>query len=256
MSATQRDNGLAEDPGGLTIRIDVLAASQKELTSVERDEPLGYAIDIMQNCSYSQLPVMHAGRLAGAISWESIGRGLAQATGSKLVGDCMVDAEVISIDAPLLDAVERIKDTMYVLVRGKNGEISGIVTAWDIADQFKKLAEQFLAIQEIERSLRRLVEGKFSPEELKKSAQGRREKERIQCPDDLSLGNFCNLFDDSAHWNRLKLKVDKERFASRLDSIRCIRNRVMHFRLNSPAQEDTERLQQFVDCLRELVGQG
>ena len=258
MSAPPNDCVLVEDPGDLTIRIDVLEASQKKPTSVERDRPLEYATGIMQKNYYSQLPVMDAGNLVSAISWESVGRGLAKASGSKLVGDCMVDAEVIPIDAPLLSAVERIKSTMYVLVRGKNGEISGIVTASDIADQFKRLAEQFLAIQEIERRLRRLIGETFGPEELKKSAQGKRERKRINGPGDLTLGNFCRLLDDRDRWDRLQLKVDdRERFVSRLESVRTIRNNVMHFRLYGPAPEDTETLEEpFVISLRGLESKG
>ena len=66
----------------------------------------------------------------------------------------------------LLDVTEDIANQGYVLVRGEDKVITGIVTASDFAVQFRRLAEPFLVIEEIERYLRRLVDGVFSADEI------------------------------------------------------------------------------------------
>ena len=259
MSVPHKDSALAEDADDPTVRIGVLAAAHRKPTSVERDKPLEYAIGIMQKNYYSQLPVTDTGSLVGAISWESIGRELAHAPYSKLVSDCMDDLEVVPvvhIETPLLDVVEKIENTMYVLIRGRNEEISGIVTASDIAGQFKRLAEAFLGIREIELRLRRLICGKFQPDELKKSANRAGDKKRINRPEDLMLGNFITLLDDSGHWSQLGVASNKNYFIERLKAVNTIRRTVMHFNPNGLTAQDMETLRQFADFLSELVSEG
>ena len=210
----------------------------------------------MEDRDYSQLPVMAGDSLKGAITWESIGKKLAKSPDSKLVSDCVVEAKEVSIDTSLLEAVTLIEYAAYVLVRGKDERIAGIVTASDIAVQFKQHAEAFLAIREIELRLRRLIRRKFNRKELKETASGRREKQRIKGPDDLTVGNFCSLFEDAERWGRLKLNVCHDCFSKSLDSVRIIRNSVMHFNPNGLAPEDLETLRQFVISLRDLVTEG
>ena len=114
---------------------------------------------------YSQLPVMpNEHSVKGVISWKSIGAAHSEGRTPSHVRECMVAPCVVDIQTTLGDATALIYEHDYVLVQGKDGMITGIVTAADLALEFKQLTHPFLLIGEIEHHLRNLVQGKFSVE--------------------------------------------------------------------------------------------
>ena len=159
-----------EGPDDPTVRIGALAAANKVPSAVKPDEALEVATTVMQMKDFSQLPVMVNERdVKGVITWRSIGNRLALGHDCNLVRDCMDPVKEISIAAPLFDAIGDISEHGYVLVRGSDRKITGIVTSSDVVNQFRQLAGPFLGIGEIEGHLRRLIHRKFTVAELKKS---------------------------------------------------------------------------------------
>ena len=71
-----------------------------------------------------------------------------------------------SFEEAFFSALQIISKHDYVLVRGKDRTITGILTASDFNDQFRKMAELFLLVGEIENGIRGIVRGKFSGSEL------------------------------------------------------------------------------------------
>ena len=131
-------SGRLEDP---TVRIGDLAAAKRKPTTVAPDASLSTATTLMLLNDYSQLPVMTGERtVKGVISWQSMGVREALGRECKFVRDCMGSAKEIGIKAPLFEAVREISEHGYVLVRGEAEEITGIVTASDVVDQFEQLA--------------------------------------------------------------------------------------------------------------------
>ena len=129
---------------------------------------------------YSQLPVMQGERdVKGIISWKSIGAAHAQGANPTYVRDCMDDPQVVDGKVPLADAAEVIYKHDYVLVRGEQGKITGILTAVDLAREFKERTYPFLLIGEIEHHIRNLILGRFTPEEFVAAASG---DERVRGP--------------------------------------------------------------------------
>lgn len=214
-------------PSDPTVRIDVLGAAHNVPVAVQRDDGLVKATTKMRMEGFSQLPVMHPnGRdVYGVVSWTSIGEAHGGGRTPATVGECMVDAHIIGIDTPLADAAELIYDRECVLVRGKDKRITGIVTAADLARQFSQLARPFLLIGEIEHQLRNLVLGRFTAEELV-DASGR---DDATGPDDLTYGGYIRLLRSPEAWERLGLEADRVLFLQHLESVRAIRNDVMHF---------------------------
>ncbi len=208
----------------------------------------------MRKKDFSQLPVMSNDReVDGVISWKSIGEGASTDSPCQFVHECMENpVREIGFNDPLLDATDDVA-TGYVLVRGEDDVIAGIVTASDFAVQFRQLAEPFLVIEEIEHHLRRLVAGKFCIGELRETVyKGRRRY--IHGPDDLSLGAYCRLLEGSEHWKRLGLDTCcQEVFLERLCAVRDIRNAVMHFDPKGPEPEYLEKLYDFAGRLRSLA---
>ena len=251
------DNG--EKPGGRkapdpTVRIGMLPAAHNAPVSVKRDDSLARATTIMRIEDYSQLPVMPNERsVKGVVSWKSIGAAHAEGKTPSRVRECMVEPCVVDIQMTLGEATDRIYEHDYVLVQAKDGKITGIVTAADLAFEFKQLAHPFLLIGEIEHHLRNLVQGRFSVEEFVEASGGDLE---VRGPDDLTFGGYCRLLQPKAAWTKLDLQVDQVEFNARLESLRKIRNDVMHFSPDPRGALEIHELESMARFCRTLTSYG
>ena len=249
--AEETDQTMAEDP---TVRVEILRAAHKVPTSVQRDDSLAKATTIMQMEDYSQLPVMPNSRdVKGVVSWKSIGAAHAKGENPSTVRECMEDAHVIDMQMPLVDAAEVIGRHDYVLVRDHDRKITGIVTAVDLAHQFKERAHPFLLIGEIEHHLRNLVRGRFPREEFVEAAGG---DDAVHGPDDLTLGGYGRLVGRHEAWERLGVQADRVEFVARLETVRQIRNEVMHFSAEACGPEEIHQLECMARFCRGLIPYG
>ena len=244
---------MSEDTRFRTRRVGDLKAARRKPTTVRPDDCLEVATKIMRTKDFSQLPVMsNDSQVEGMITWKSIGEGASTGSPCRFVRECMENpVREIGFNDPLLDATKDVANG-YVLVRGEDGVITGIVTASNFAVQFRQLAEPFLVIEEIEHHLRRLVDGKFSVCELRGVVHGRRRRFTFG-PDDLSIDAYRRLLKPPEHWNRLNLEICQRNFLERLDSVNDIRNAVMHFNPKGPEPEYLKKLDGFA---RDLRGEG
>ena len=244
----------SEGPEDPTVRIGALAAANKVPSAVKPDDRLDIATTKMQMKDYSQLPVMANKRdVKGIISWQSVGNRLALGQECNLVRDCMDPAKEISIAAPLFDAIGDILEHGYVLVRGNDRLITGIVTSSDVVNQFRQLAGPFLAIGEIEGHLRRLIHRKFTVDELKRSSLGQDDDSHIDGLADLTFGDYMSLLEKKQNWSRLNLHIDRVEFIKKLDEIRKIRNDVMHFDPEGLDPDYESSIEDFARFFRNLV---
>jgi predicted transcriptional regulator len=121
----------------------------------------------MMTNDFSQLPVMTTPRdLKVVISWKSIGKRLALKRPCSFVRDCMDSGPIASMDEFLSTAMNAVADHEYVVVISNDKTICGTVTASDFNDQFRRLAEPFLLVGEVEHGVRRILRGKFTAKEL------------------------------------------------------------------------------------------
>ena len=237
-----------------TVRIGAIEAANRRPVRVDPNSPLNVATTLMLTNDFSQLPVMQNERdVRGVISWKSIGTRLALRQDRQFVRECM-DSSVpeISIEAPLFSAVEDISQHGYVLVRAEDNKITGIVTSSDIGYQFMQLAGPFLMIGEIEGYLRSLVHRKFTSSEMQETLPPSESGRPVASPEDLTLGGYCQLLGREAIWNRLGLNLDRREFVKQLDWVREKRNDVMHFDPDGLEPGDIERLENLVECFRNL----
>lgn len=98
-------------------RLKLLAAANSTPITVNRDGKLSEAVTLMMLNNYSQLPVISGTRnVAGIISWEKIGSGLANKQNSDLVKDYMTtNFTLLDYDTPLLEAIPIIIEKEFVL---------------------------------------------------------------------------------------------------------------------------------------------
>jgi CBS domain-containing protein len=237
-----RDSSVSTPPADSTLRVDILKAAHNSPTTVTPTHDLKTAVTHMMSNDFSQIPVMEGQReVKGVITWESVGSktAMGQSSGDVLV--YMERSEIIDGKQPLFDAVSVIARTGYVLVRGLDNTITGIVTASDLNDQFLQLAEPFLLVGEIERHIRRVIHGQFTREELV-GLSNTSDNQAIDHIADLTFGDYCRLLEDPPRWEKLNLKVERTVFVKLLHEIRDIRNNVMHFNPDGLDPEDVRKL--------------
>ena len=237
-----------------TVRIGAIEGANRTPTTVNPSSPLNIATTLMQANDFPQLPAMQKERdVSGVISWQSIGTRLAMGYECLSVHECMSPvAPVVRIDDPLFSAIGDISLHGYVLVRGRDRKITGIVTASDVVDQFVQLAGPFLSIGEIEGYLRGLVHRKFTVDEIKGALSHTGGGPPVSGPEDLTLGGYCQMLGREELWNRLNLRLDRKEFVKQLDWVREIRNDVMHFDPDGVEPEDLKKLENLVRFFREL----
>lgn len=246
-----RANDVDEDP---TYRIGTLASANKRPASVKPDASLSEALTLMLSYDYSQLPVMTNDRdVKGIISWASIGSRLALDKRCEYVRDCMVRHQEIPADTYLFTAVDDIFKHGYVLIRNAEKVISGIVTTTDLSLLFRQLGEPFLIVGEIENYLRRMIQDKYTKNELKEACDSSDEARDIQDIADLTFGEFLRLLENPDRWDKLELSINREQFIKQLNEIRQIRNDVMHFNPDSIPEQDLEKLRCFARLMQNLA---
>ncbi len=203
---------------------------------------------------YSQLPVMSNERdVKGVISWESIGSRLAFAADKpEFVREYMKGHHEVNSTDSLFRVISRIVEHSYVLVRAVDRTISGIVTTTDLSLQFQQLSEPFLLLAEIENHVRKLIDGKFTVDELS-SVKDEADPDRvIETVADLTFGEYIRLLENPEHWDKTQLRVDRKVFVKELDKVRLIRNDVMHFDPDGITDEDHSLLRHFVQFLHDV----
>ena len=247
--------GSDEDKERISIiyRIDGLESANRKPVSVKPDSPITAATTVMLLRDYSQLPVMTGDReVKGTISWKSIGSRLVLGHNCSVVSECMEPANIIPAETSLFEAIQKIAEHDYVLVQASNKIICGIVTASDLSQQFRDLAEPFLLIGEIETLIRRMIHGRFKAEELQTTRDQCDESRNVTGVSDLTLGEYVRLLQEPSRWDKLNLHVDRKEFISRLDRVREVRNDVMHFDPQGVDPEAMRVLREFVRFLKEL----
>ena len=238
-----------------THRVAALAAANQSPERVKPESPLREATTIMHMNGYSRLPVMKNERdVSGMITWQSIGSRLALGRECEYVRQCMEPAEVVPGTMRLFDAIGIVSKHGYVLVRGTDRTITGMVTATDLTEQLGQFAGPFLFVGEIEGHLRNLIQGLFTLDELRAASGGDRP---IEGSSDLTFGGYCRLLENTDNWERLGIGIHRAEFIRHLNAVRELRNDVVHFNPDGFGGDQRKTLRnvaRFFDQLSRMVG--
>jgi len=234
-------------------RISKLASSARKPLSVSPDTKLEEAVTHMLTNDFSQLPVMTSGRdVKGVITWTSIGSRLAMGKNCSVAREVMEQHQEIRFNASLFSAIGIIAEHQYVLVRGHDQKITGIVTASDLSLQFQQLAEPFLLLGEIENHVRRVISQRFTPAELESAKDPTDTKRAVTSVADLTYGEYLRLLENPERWDKLNITVDRKTCMGKFENVRRIRNDVMHFDPDGIPEKDLITLREFARFLQRL----
>ncbi|GAB3971619.1 CBS domain-containing protein [Plantactinospora veratri] len=224
-----------------------LLSNDEPLVSVSPSASLQEAITIMRLNDFSQLAVLNTpDELHGAVSWKSIAQAQHADPGATLSG-MITAAKVFDYDVRLLDVIDVLWREDFVFVRDFDGEITGIITAADVVHKYDETATPFLLIGEIDQELRRLIQNTFDLEAAQQACGG---KKNLKGFDHMTMGQYQLVISNAECWQALGWPLDRTVFVKRLDEIRQIRNRVMHFNPDPVKAADVHKLRHFLDLIR------
>lgn len=236
-----------------TSRISKLPAANHPVVAVKPDSRLEEAVTSMLINDFSQLPVMTSEReVKGVVSWASIGSRLGLGMVGTVVRELMDEHHEIRADASLFSAIPVIVQNQYVLIRGADQRITGIVTSSDLSLQFQQLAEPFLLLGEIENHIRRLIDDDFTVPELAAARDPSDTTRAIEKVADLTFGEYIRLLESPDRWAKLNLTVDRGEFITHVDRVREVRNDVMHFDPDPLPDSDLDALRRLAQFLQRL----
>ena len=230
-------------------------------TTVERVSPnatLQVAYTKMVMGKYSQLVVANNDQprrqdIKGIVSFQSIAKALMNGNPTT-VGHCIDDSVPYTRgNADLKSIVSDLSGNDVALVVGQDNQLQGIVTAWDLAEEFAVLVDPFKRIGEIEARLQSLLERRLGKEKVADFLNDRSLSgdDPIEALEELTMGELQRVLEFPDHWNELSLAFDRRVFITSLNEAREYRNRLMHFR--DPLDEaEMTRLTNFCDMVREI----
>ena len=250
----ESENDLPES----SFSISELKSAKTDVVCVSPNASVQEAYTTMLLHKYSQLVVADNSRpmqqaIKGIVSFQSMAKALMNGKPTT-VGDC-VDSDVyyVQVNADLKSIVGQLSGNDVVLVIGRDKRLQGIVTAWDLAQEFAELVDPFKRIGEIEERLRTLIRKRLGKAKVAEFL----EEHRLSGPnpveesEDLTMGELQRVLEFPEHWDALELAFDRVVFIGALNEVRNYRNRLMHF--GDPLNEaEMTQLTNFCDTVREI----
>lgn len=210
---------------------------------IRQDQTVREALTLMIEHDYSQLPVVdRQGRLLGLISQESVAQRHfhlgGQATLLDLTVDhCQTKAVTLPMDRDIFEALDRLKD-VYAVVITREGKPEGILTEFDMAHFFRDLTGDLLVVEDIETSLRQIVQKTLPDDDEMNHCLIHAFGEDSDNPgqpmaefDELSFSRLTQLITHPKNWTHFEpFFKPMEIFRELMDQVRQNRNQLAHFR--------------------------
>lgn len=227
-----------------------------ELETVDAQNSLISAIGVMFQNEYSQLGVERNGEIVGMISYRSISRVLSllrkleaeKNLPGRQAGIAIEEiSPLVDPDEDLIVLFDLLSENPYVLVNGNEDHSLEILTNYDLLQYLRDSIEPFLLIEDIERSIREIVQDAF-PDDLDEELQEFFRQKDVRTPDeitDCSFGHYAQFM--PPNWPHFE-----EYFEENGDFVRKlllevgeIRNKIFHFRSESYDSHLEEELVKF-----------
>ena len=245
-----------------TFRVAELASANVAVECISPNASIKSAYGTMLLNNYSQLVVASGDKpmqqsIKGIVSLQSIAKALMIGQ-HETVNDC-IDDDVYYADAntDLKEVVGQLEDKEVVLVIGIDKRLQGIITSWDLAEYFAKIAEPIKRIEETESRLRTLLEKQLGKQTVIEFLGSKRllndgsDNDSISDLNEFTLGELRSALENPEHWEHLSLPFDRKVFILALNEVCDYRNRFMHFR-EPLTEEERTKLTNFCNTVREI----
>lgn len=230
-------------------KVSDIPSARSDLISVTRECTVDEACDLLLHHDIGQLPVLSGPAVCHSmVTWKSLTRAKV-VNPDVTIRDCEEEAVSVPLDANLIDQLAKINTTGVAFVHDSDDVYCGVVTAREVTEYLSHIVEPFYVLGEIERRLRHRLNQVFTAEDF--APYGTNSKP-VHNADDMMFWQYLRLLSDPDRFARLGWQTSCERFQDRLDTVRKIRNSVMHFNADiiDPAKLNT--LYSFRNLLRDL----
>lgn len=199
--------------------------------------------------------------LAGVVTWRNIAWALAR---DPRALDRPI-SELPQVDGvPLVyDGKETVMNVLTEIIRTgcvfaldieNPNSLDDAITSQDLSELYRIDAGAFVMLSEIDQRLRQIVSTIFDEEELDELCghrpYGTAAREALSF-DDLTFGDYVALLENAECWDRIPSILDGTIFARHLDSIREVRNSVMHSNLDE-SEDNTEKISAFLRVVQRI----
>jgi CBS domain-containing protein len=216
------------------------------IVSVTPQTHVGEALRVMLERRFSQLPVIENDEVLGVFSLWSLAQHLPLSTGIKVqtllaemeVGELMEQLPRVTVKDSIHAILSQLERHDALLVDSPHG-LQAVATSSDVLHYFYRVARPFILLQEIELSLRNLIELCAPGEKLKecidRALAKSYEARKWTLPSNLkemTFDDYRGIIVCSANWPIFEalLGHNRDLVAARLERLRDIRNEVFHFR--------------------------
>jgi predicted transcriptional regulator len=262
-----RPEGEALDLRELFHRLTNAVPDAQQVTAVDPDTPAGEAIALMVESGFSQLPIVRGGIVLGSFSFRSFATSALRHGGRPPLAEIPVDEFREPIDtahpSEELAAVFGALDRDGAIVVGSVDNPLGLVTPMDVLHYLYCVAEPFVQLGEIERSLREIVSQALEPDEVAACARvalaeqyAGREADLPLDTTNMTLGDLVSVVrhGDNYPYFAQVLGAQRDLVTPRLSPLPTLRNVVFHFRRELTDQERLQVAEARNWLLRKLWG--
>ncbi|KAA9166917.1 CBS domain-containing protein [Amycolatopsis acidicola] len=236
--------------GGSDLNVRLTLGNLSPLAGVESVSPnstLEEAITKMLLNDYSQLAVLNGPRtLRGAVTWRSIVQAMHQKSDASIADAIDSHVEVAKYDRDLFEVLPTLQQREFVFVLDESNEVKGIVTTSDVAQRYGEMATPFFQLGELDQTLRWILSRALDVPTVQPLC-GR----PITSFDQLSFGDYQRILENRKVWRKLGWPLDRQPFITRLEKIRLIRNKVMHFHPDPVPEDAIDMLRNFNSVLHQ-----
>lgn len=211
------------------------------VVSVGPNSTIEEAITKMLLNDYSQLAVLSGPRnLRGAVTWRSIAQAIHQRADATVTDAIDTHVEVVAYDRDLFEVLPTLQQRDFVFVLDESKAIAGIVTTADVAQRYGVMATPYFQLGELDQTLRWVLSRAIDVETVQRFCS-----RPVTSFDDLTMGDYQRLLENKDVWQRLGWPLDRPTFIARLEEIRRIRNKVMHFHPDPLSDDVVDKLRTF-----------
>ncbi|MER7010865.1 CBS domain-containing protein [Saccharopolyspora sp. NPDC000359] len=242
------------DEGDDDLNVRLTVGNLSPLNGVESVGPnstLEEATTKMLLNDFSQLAVLSGPRnLRGAVTWRSIAQALQQKAAASVADAISPHVEVVPYDRDLFEVLPVLQQRDFVFVLDHSKAIKGIVTTADVAHHFGAMATPYFQLGELDQTLRWILRRTFHIEAVQSLCA-----RPVASFDKLSMGDYQRILENKDFWGKLGWPLDRSSFIARLEEIRHIRNKVMHFHPDPVPADAVEKLRRFTNLLHQYRDQ-
>lgn len=247
-----------EQPALLEFKVKNRPWSGNQLSAVPPSESLKQAYTRMCLDKRSYLVVANGNEpkysdVKGVISFGSITDAFLRGESPQQVRECMDPRPpAVGLDGDIEQVIDDLAKHEVVLITGPGDRVVGIVTAWDLQEEFSSLAVPFSLIAEVESRLRIAVAALSLTQVRDFLTEQGVDTAGYQSVNDLTLGELLRILQNPVLWEVVAIpNYDRALLIGALEEVRDFRNDLMHFR--GPLEAgDIQRLRDVCEMVRRI----